>query len=115
MTGAYDAHMTPSALASPQGGYFQSTRAPRYSIVFALPLLIAYEGLAALLSAPAGGLRNGADALFRSAFTVLAGGRGPAVVMAAVILLGGGLVPPALQPLAPPLRTSHLASVVADS
>src|SRR5258708_33717095 len=103
MTGAYDAHMTPSALASPQGGYFQSTRAPRYSIVFALPLLIAYEGLAALLSAPAGGLRNGADALFRSTFTVLAGGRGPAVFMAGVRPLGAGPARRGLKRLAPAL------------
>src|SRR5258708_37537855 len=107
MTGAYDAHMTPSALASPQGGYFQSTRAPRYSIVFALPLLIAYEGLAALLSAPAGGLRNGADALFRSAFTVLAGGRGPAVFTAAVNPVGVGRASPGIQRFAQTLPLGY--------
>src|SRR5258708_1048451 len=115
MTGAYDAHMTPAALASPQGGYFQSTRAPRYSIVFALPLLIAYEGLAAVVSGPGGGLRNGADALFRSAFTVLAGGRGPAVFMAAVILLGVGLVARDIKRSAQPLRSSYFALMFAES
>src|SRR5437588_11529455 len=91
----YESHMTPStpSLAAPvRRGYFHSSRAPRYSILFALPLLMVYEGLAALLSTPAGGLRNGADALFRSVFTAVAGGRGPALFMAAVIFLGVGLV-----------------------
>ena len=75
-----------------RGGYFSSTRSPRYSILFALPLLVAYEGLAALLSRPDGGLRNGADALFRGAFVAVAGVRGPALFMTVVILIGVALV-----------------------
>ena len=73
--------------------YFNASRAPRYSVLFALPLLIGYEALAALLAQPGRGeLRNGADALFRAAFTAVAGPRGNAIFMAAVILLGVGLV-----------------------
>jgi hypothetical protein len=72
--------------------YFALSRAPRYSVLFALPLLIAYEVLAAVLAQPGRELRNGADAIFREAFTAVAGRRGPAIFMAAVILLGLFLV-----------------------
>lgn len=69
--------------------YFSLSRAPRYSVLFALPLLVAYEALAALLAQPGHGqLRNGADAMLRSAFTAVAGARGPMIFMAVVILLG---------------------------
>jgi len=79
-------------LPSGKSGYFASSRAPRYSILFALPLLLLYEGLAALLETPQGGLRNGADALLRSAFSAAIGVHGPAIFMAAVVLLGAGFV-----------------------
>ena len=73
-------------------GYFAASRSPRYSVLFALPLLVGYEGLAALTSTPTGGLRNGADAIFRDAFTAVAGPRGPAIFMGLVILIGVGIV-----------------------
>lgn len=79
-------------LPSGKSGYFASSRAPRYSILFALPLLLLYEGLAALLETPQGGLRNGADALLRGAFSAAIGRHGPAIFMAAVVLLGAGFV-----------------------
>jgi hypothetical protein len=41
-------------LPAGKGGYFASTRAPRYSVLLALPLLLLYEGLAALLETPQG-------------------------------------------------------------
>jgi hypothetical protein len=73
--------------------YFALSRSPRYSILFALPLLIAYEALAAVLAQPGHAeLRNGADAMLRAAFTAVAGPRGPVIFMAAVILLGLFLV-----------------------
>lgn len=73
--------------------YFALSRAPRYSILFALPLMLAYEALAAFLAQQAQGeLRNGADALLRTAFTAVAGPHGPTIFMAAVALLGIGLV-----------------------
>jgi hypothetical protein len=74
-------------------GYWQASRAPRYSLLFALPLLLAYEGLAATLPAAARtGLRNGADVMFQRLFVVLAGPHGPLVFWSALIVLGVGLV-----------------------
>jgi hypothetical protein len=84
----------PAAAQAPaKRTYFNVSRAPRYSVLFALPLLLGYEALAALLAEPGKGeLRNGADAILRAAFTAVAGPRGNAIFMAAVILLGVGLV-----------------------
>lgn len=69
--------------------YLGKSRAPRYSILFALPLLLLYEGLSALLSGSAvEGVRNGADVLLKSLFLVL-GGRDGLVVFGVVLLLVG--------------------------
>ena len=55
--------------------YLRRSRSPRYSIVFALPLLALYEGLSAALSGSAvAGVRNGADVLLKTLFVALAGG-----------------------------------------
>jgi hypothetical protein len=44
--------------------YWRLSRAPRYSLLFALPLLVMYETAAFLLSGDAiAGVRNGADVL----------------------------------------------------
>jgi len=50
--------------------YFQLTRKHTYSLLFALPLLIAYELGATMISGRAHGLRNGADVLLRSVLAV---------------------------------------------
>src|SRR5512132_2369907 len=85
--------VSPGPAVTRRNSYFAVSRSHRYSILFALPLLLGYEALAALLAQPGKGeLRNGADALLRSAFTMVAGARGPLVFMAAVILLGVGLI-----------------------
>jgi len=76
----------------PGSGYLACSRSPRYSVLFALPLLVGYEGLATANSDATGGLRNGADALFRAVFTAIAGARGPEIFMGAVILFGLGIV-----------------------
>lgn len=70
-------------------GYWTQTRAPRYSLLFALPLLLLYELLAHLISGTAG-VRNGADVLLKSLFLLLGGGHGLTIFAAAV--LGTGLV-----------------------
>ena len=66
------------------------SRAPRYSVVFALPLLIAYEALAAMLAGPtsASQVRNGADVLLKEAFLAVAGRNGPLIFIACVIAIG---------------------------
>src|SRR2546422_6527291 len=69
------------------GSYWQASRAPRYSLLFALPLLVFYQVLAALQSqggggGPEAGLRNGADVILQSLFIALAGAWGPVLFMA---------------------------------
>jgi hypothetical protein len=82
------------SLAPARGtSYFAVSRSHRYSILFALPLLLGYEALAAALARPGQvELRNGADAMFRGAFTAIAGVHGPLIFMALIILVGIGLV-----------------------
>jgi hypothetical protein len=80
--------MASGPAASRKSSYFALSRAHRYSILFALPLLIGYEALAALLSHPGAELRNGADVMLRSIFVALAGPRGSAIFMAVIILAG---------------------------
>lgn len=73
--------------------YFSVTRAPRYSVLFALPLLLAYEALAAMLShGGQGDLRNGADVMLRSTFVALIGVRGPLIFIGLVVLIGAFFV-----------------------
>lgn len=69
--------------------YIVASRQARYSVVFAFPLLVLYEVLAAALSPPAvGGVRNGADVLLKTLF-VMSGGRIGLAVFG-VVLLGAG-------------------------
>ena len=82
----------PLALAR-RTSYFAVSRSHRYSILFALPLLLGYEALAAMLARPGHAeLRNGADAILRGAFTAVAGARGPLIFMAVISLIGVGLI-----------------------
>jgi len=69
--------------------YWQASRAPRYSLLFALPLLALYEALAAALSPARGGVRNGADVLLKGLVGAVAG---PYAGLAlGVLLIGGSL------------------------
>lgn len=57
--------------------YYRDSKSPRYSILFALPLLLGYEALAWFLSDPSGGgVRNGADVILKSLFLAVGGPRG---------------------------------------
>ena len=74
-----------------RAGYWGATRAPRYSILFALPLLLLYEILAAALTRTAAvQVRNGADVLLKSLFVAFGGLDG--LMVFGVILLGTGAV-----------------------
>lgn len=96
--------------------YFALARSPRYSVLFAMPLLLGYEGLAAFLARPGQPqLLNGADALLRAAFTAVAGRNGPAIGMAAIILLGAGLVVRDMRRHRDKLRASVFAGMLAES
>src|SRR2546422_5698732 len=80
--------MTGTTLSSPSS-YWQVSRAPRYSLLFALPLLLFYQLLAVLLAHGERSIRNGADVILQSLFTAVAGAGGPRLFMICVI--GAGL------------------------
>jgi membrane protease YdiL (CAAX protease family) len=77
--------------------YFQLSRSPHYSLVFAIPLLMAYEGFALLLNhSDLYGIRNSAD-VFLKLFLAYMGihgffGFGVAMIVAMILfrLVGGG-------------------------
>ncbi len=69
--------------------YLKATRQPRYSLTLALPLLLLYEALAAVMSqSDVASVRNGADVLLKTAFAALGGRHGLTVF--GVLLLGVG-------------------------
>lgn len=69
--------------------YWQASRAPRYSLLFALPLLVVYEVLAAVLAGGPADVRNGADVMLKAAFTAVAGPWGAALF--GLVLIGGSI------------------------
>src|SRR5437870_8036158 len=69
--------------------YWQVSRAPRYSLLFAIPLLVLYRVLALLLAHGERSIRNGADVILQALFTAAAGAWGPPLFM--VCLIGAGL------------------------
>lgn len=73
--------------------YWRDSRAPRYSLLFALPLFLLYQTLAALAPAdPGGGMRNGADVILQMLFVRIAGSRGPLLFMVCLVAAGLWLV-----------------------
>lgn len=78
--------LRPSLPGAP-ASYWARSRAPRHSLLFALPLLLLYEGLAALLGDVWGvGVRNGADVWLKTPFLAVLGPRGPAAFAAVVVI-----------------------------
>ncbi len=73
--------------------YLADSRSPRYSVLFALPLLLLYEAGAFILTGSAyAGVRNGADVLLKSLFVGLGGRRGLLVFDVLLFGTGAGLV-----------------------
>jgi hypothetical protein len=106
----------PSTPAARRPSYWEASRAPRYSLLFALPLLLAYEGLAALLSgAPGAGVRNGADVLLQAVLFAVAGRYEPIVF--GTLLVGGSiwLIARDLRAARGPLRPRVFAGMLAES
>jgi CAAX prenyl protease-like protein len=96
--------------------YWAESRSHRYSLLFALPLLLLYELLEAVAPVRSGGgvVRNGADVLLTSLFTAALGPRGPLAFMALVI--GGALVLVWRDIRgAAPLRASTFATMLLES
>jgi membrane protease YdiL (CAAX protease family) len=78
-------------MAGSVDGYWRASRAPRYSLTFALPLLLLYELLAFTLSGDAiVGVRNGADVLLKSLFVGFGGREG--LLAFGALLVGTGAV-----------------------
>jgi len=77
---------------SAPSSYWQASRAPRYSLSFALPLLLFYQVLAVLLAHGTRSVRNGADVILQSLFVAVAGSWGPLVFMVCLIAVGLWLV-----------------------
>ncbi|HEY9383523.1 MAG TPA: CPBP family intramembrane glutamic endopeptidase [Gemmatimonadales bacterium] len=73
--------------------YWRASRAPRHSLLFALPLLLAYELLAFALSrTQLSEVRNGADVLLKSVFVALGGRYGLTAFSALLLCTGAVLV-----------------------
>lgn len=73
--------------------YWQASRAPRYSLLFALPLLILYQVLTLVVPAgPGAGVRNGADIMLQMLFVWIAGVWGPRLFMLCLIGVGAWLI-----------------------
>ena len=75
-----------TAMSAGAQSYWRASRSPRYSILFALPLVLGYEALSVVL--PVGethGVRNGAEVIMAGLFDAVAGRYGPAIFGALVI------------------------------
>ncbi len=73
--------------------YVQASREPRYSLLFALPLLLAYEGLTLALShSEISHVRNGADVLLKTVFVAFGGRLGVSLFALVLVGLGAWLV-----------------------
>ena len=95
--------------------YWTLSRSHRYSLLFALPLLLLYELLEAVspVRAQGGVIRNGADVMLTSLFTFLLGPRGPLVFMALVIGVSLWLI--RRDRSAGPLRSGIFAAMIGES
>src|SRR5690348_12860930 len=94
--------------------YWRLSRSPRYSLLFALPLLLFYETLAFVLSHDAiAGVRNGADVLLKSAFVWLGGRTG--LIVFGVLLLGTGAVLVRRDRAGGPLKAPVFLGMLAES
>ncbi|HJU89911.1 MAG TPA: CPBP family intramembrane glutamic endopeptidase [Gemmatimonadaceae bacterium] len=102
----------PSGLST----YWRASREPRYSVLFALPLLLLYEALAATLSRDlTGGVRNAADVILKSVFITLGGQHGLLIFGVALIGLGCWLVARDVRAHGMRLRFEYFAAMLAES
>jgi membrane protease YdiL (CAAX protease family) len=102
-------------LSASGSSYWQWSRAPRYSVAFALPLLALYETLAAALNRGEGGVRNGADVLLKSFFAAFVGPRGPVIFGVLLVLTMIALVFRDLRRHPGPLRPRIFLGMLLES
>ena len=106
--------MTGTRFSSPSS-YWQVSRAPRYSLVFALPLLVFYQTLAVLLAHGERSIRNGADVILQALFTAVAGAWGPPLFMVCLIGVGLWLVLRDMRAHGTRLRGGVFAAMLGES
>ncbi len=97
--------------------YWQASRAPRYSLLFALPLLIFYQVLAALAPPGPGGvtIRSGADVVLQSVFVWLAGAWGPRIFLLCLIGVGAWLIARDIRTNRASIRPALLAGMLLEA
>jgi Type II CAAX prenyl endopeptidase Rce1-like len=96
--------------------YWQASRSPRYTVLFALPLLILYEALATFLShGPGPELRNGADVLVQDLFLTVAGRYAPVAFGVTVLVLSVWYIVRNLHTARAPLHPSFFATMLVES
>jgi hypothetical protein len=105
----------PTLIGAGARSYWEESRSHRYSLLFALPLLLLYEVLevVAPVRSAGGVVRNGADVILTGLFTAALGPRGPMVFMALVI--GGALVLIWRDRRSGPIRPGFFALMFAES
>src|SRR5438034_11627815 len=106
--------MTSTSFSSPSA-YWQVSRAPRYSLLFALPLLVFYQVLAVLLAHGERSIRNGADVILQAMFTAVAGAWGPPLFMVCLIGVGLWLVMRDIRAHGSRLRGSVFAGMLGEA
>jgi len=100
---------------STPSSYWQASRAPRYSLLFALPLLLFYQVLAVLLATGPRPVRNGADVILQSLFAAVAGRWGPPLFMTCLIGAGLWLVVRDLRTHGSKLRAGVFGGMLGES
>src|SRR2546425_2438127 len=103
-----------SAVSS-RRSYWQVSRTPRYSLLFALPLLLFYQVLAVLLAHGERSVRNGADVILQALFTAVAGAWGPPLFMVCLIGVGLWLVTRDLRAHGSRLRGGVFVAMLGES
>ena len=95
--------------------YWATSRSHRYSLVFALPLLVTYEVLEAVapIRSSGGVIRNGADVILAELASWIFGARGPLILMA--IVIGASVVLIWRDRGAGPVRARVFAMMVGES
>lgn len=95
--------------------YFRQTREPRYAILFAAPLFVAYEVLAWALNWGGSGVRNGADVLLKEPFERIAGQQGVLGFEVLLVSIAAWLVLRDWRRNRGPLRLRYFVYMLAES
>ena len=97
--------------------YWDVSRAPRYSLLFALPLFLLYEGLAAALAGTADSaqVRNAADVVLKTPFVIFSGPRGSMAFFATIVAVFVFLVGRDLRKSRDRLRGRVFVQMLAES